>query len=114
MRQSGFLAAAGLYALDHNLGRIADDHANARLLAERLDGHPAVRPLVPESNIIMLDLVDPQLTAERAIALLAEAGVLVVPFSATRLRVVTHLDVSTADVRNAADTIAAVLQSYGG
>jgi threonine aldolase len=114
MRQSGVLAAAGLYALDHNLARIAEDHANAQLLADRLEGHAAVRPLVPESNIIMLDLVRPGLTAEKAVSLLAEAGVLVVPFSATRLRAVTHLDVSTAEVRAAADTIAEVLEVSGG
>jgi threonine aldolase len=110
MRQSGILAAAGLYALEHNLGRIEEDHAKARLIAERLEGHPAVRPLPPESNIIMLDLLRPDLTADKAIPMLAEAEVLVVPFGPTRLRAVTHLDVSSDDVRRAAGTIARVFE----
>lgn len=105
MRQSGILAAAGLYALDHNLDRIAQDHANAKLLAELLEGSSAVRPLAPESNIVMLDLVQPDLTAQQVVPLLAEAGVLVVPFGPTRLRAVTHLDVSRADIETAARVI---------
>jgi len=56
MRQSGILAAAGLYALDHNLSRICEDHANAKRFAELLSDHPAIRPSVPETNIVMLDL----------------------------------------------------------
>ncbi len=109
MRQSGILGAAGLYALEHNLDRLAEDHAHAALLAERLAGHPQVRPLRPETNIVMLDLVEGALTAETALTRLAEAGVLVVPFGPHRLRAVTHLDVTRADVEWAADVIARVL-----
>jgi len=109
MRQSGILAAAGLYALEHNLTRIGEDHENARLLADRLMGHPAVHPLAPESNIVMLDLTDPGTSALEVTPKLARAGVMVVPFSATRLRAVTHLDVSAADVAAAAEIIARVL-----
>lgn len=109
MRQSGVLAAAGLYALEHNLARIGEDHANARTLADKLAGHPVVRPLQPESNIVMLDLTIPGLTASDVIPTLAGAGVLVVPFSATRLRAVTHLDVSATEVEAAADIMAEVL-----
>ncbi|MGH7701066.1 MAG: threonine aldolase family protein, partial [Gemmatimonadales bacterium] len=93
MRQSGILAAAALYALDHNLSRIAEDHTHARLLADLLSECPSVRPSVPESNIVMLDVLAPDLTAEAAVARLAREGVLVVPFGARRLRAVTHLDV---------------------
>jgi threonine aldolase len=109
MRQSGILAAAGLFALDTNLGRIAEDHANARRLAAALDGHPAVRPLMPESNIVMLDLIRERDTADTVIPTLAERGVLVVPFGPKRLRAVTHLDVSSADVDRAAAIIGDVL-----
>ena len=109
MRQSGILAAAGLYALEHNLSRIEEDHANARLLAERLEGHEVVRPLEPDTNIVMLDLVGA--TAEAALARLADAGVLLVPFGPTRLRAVAHLDASRDDIIRAADTIARVLDS---
>lgn len=110
MRQSGVLAAAALYALDHNLTRLAEDHANARQLAERLAGCKAVRPSVPETNIVMLDLVREGDTAETVIPKLARAGVLVVPFGARRLRAVTHLDVTQADIERAADILAATLR----
>jgi len=110
MRQSGILAAAALYALDHNLARIAEDHANAKRLAAKLEGHPHVRPLAPETNILMLDLVRELDTAATVIPKLAEAGVLVVPFGPKRLRAVTHLDVTAQDVDRAADLIGKTLQ----
>jgi len=110
MRQSGILAAAGLYALEHNLPRIAEDHANARRLADLLADSPTVRPSAPETNIVMLDLLREADTADRVIPRLAERGVLVVPFAARRLRAVTHLDVSRADVERAAGVIREVLR----
>jgi threonine aldolase len=110
MRQSGILAAAGLYALDHNLDRLAEDHANARVLAERLSDCPAVRPSTPESNIVMIDLVREDHTADVVVSRLARAGVLVVPFGARRLRAVTHLDVSHDDVVRAAEVIGSALR----
>jgi threonine aldolase len=109
MRQSGVLTAACLYALDTNLGRIGEDHANARRLAAALDGHPAVRPLPPDSNIVMLDLVRERDTADAVIPRLEAGGVRVVRFGPKRLRAVTHLDVSAADVDAAARVIAEVL-----
>jgi len=110
MRQSGILAAAALYALEHNLTRLGEDHENARRLAELLSDSPTVRPSVPETNIVMLDLVREADTAETVIPRLAQAGVLVVPFGARRLRAVTHLDVSRPDIERAADVIARVLR----
>ncbi len=107
MRQSGILAAAGLFALEHNLGRIADDHAAARALADGLAGHPAARVVPPETNIVMIDLL--RETADAVIPRLAEEGVLVVPFGPTRLRAVTHLDVALDDVRRAATIMGDVL-----
>ncbi len=109
MRQSGILGAAGLYALDHNLDRLHEDHANARVLAERLAEHSAVRPVEPDTNIVMLDLVRPGDTADSVIAKLAREGVLLVPFGPTRLRAVTHLDVSREDVEWAAGVVGRVL-----
>ena len=99
MRQSGILAAAGLYALDHNMDRIADDHANAKRFAELLSDRPAVRPSQPDSNIVMVDL---QIDAHMASAQLARAGVRMSAYGPQRLRAVTHLDVSRADVERAA------------
>jgi threonine aldolase len=109
MRQSGILGAAGLYALEHNLARLREDHVNARLLASRLGGNDAVRPVEPDSNIVMLDLLRPQESAEAAVPKLAAEGVLVVPFGRKRLRAVTHLDVSREDVEWAGDVMDRVL-----
>jgi threonine aldolase len=110
MRQSGILAAAALWALDHNLTRIAQDHENARALADRLTRCAALQPRAPETNIVMLDLVRERDTAPDVVAALARAGVLVVPFGARRLRAVTHLDVGPEEIARAADAITATLR----
>lgn len=109
MRQSGILAAAGLHALDVNLSRIAEDHEHARVFAAGVAGSRAVRAVPPESNIVMLDLVREGDTAERAVAALTAAGVMCVAFGPRRLRFITHLDVSRADVERAAATVTRVL-----
>jgi threonine aldolase len=108
LRQSGILAAAALYALDHHLERLADDHANARLLAKAIDGAGGCTVVPPDTNIVMIDLpagrkTDPIVEAAR------KAGVAISEWSATRIRLVTHLDVTTADCRKAAEVIARVL-----
>ena len=102
MRQSGILAAAGLYALDHNLDRIAEDHANAKRFAEILADSPTVRPSDPQTNIVMVDLQRDGATAEAASARLAQAGVRMSAYGPKRLRAVTHLDVTRADIERAA------------
>jgi threonine aldolase len=97
MRQAGVLAAAGLYALEHHVERLADDHANARRLAQGLERlgfrvHPT-----PETNIVMFEVADTMgfLRATRARELWIN------PESAGRFRAVTHLDVATADIDDA-------------
>jgi len=99
MRQSGILAAAGVYALEHNVGRLADDHANARLLAERLAAIQGVRldPGMPETNIVFFDTTDAGIAPADFVAKLLERGVRTGHIS-RRVRAVTHLDVSRADV----------------
>jgi threonine aldolase len=110
MRQSGILAAAALYALDHNLPRIAEDHANAKRLAELLSACPTVRPSAPETNVVMIDLVREGDSSQTVIPRLAQAGVLVVPIGPRRLRAVTHLDVTRADVERAARLVTEALR----
>jgi threonine aldolase len=111
MRQAGVLAAAALWALDHNLARLAEDHANARWLAQRLVGVPGlVVDATPPSNIVMVDLAAGQPAARELTARLAARGVLCLPFGERRLRLVTHLDVDRAACARAADEITSALR----
>jgi len=111
MRQAGVLAAAGLYALDHHRARLADDHASAHALAERLAGAHNVRvdPARVQTNIVMIELDrgTPATVVQRA----REAGVLLGTSGARRNRLVTHLDVDRAGVLRAADVIAEIAAS---
>jgi threonine aldolase len=108
MRQSGMLTAACLYGLEHVLPRLADDHAAARALADAMGDQPALRVTAPQTNVVMIDLL--RHSADEAVRVLAAAGVLVVPYGPTRLRAVTHLDVSAADARRAGEVIARTLR----
>lgn len=110
MRQAGILAAAGLYALDHHRDRLAQDHANARLLARLATAVPGVSVVNPETNIVMIDLVDTELDAPAIAERLGAAGVRLSVFSARRLRAVTHLDVDEAGVRRAVDALADIVR----
>jgi threonine aldolase len=103
MRQVGMLAAAGLYALDHHVARLADDHDNAKALAHRLAASSRFRVATPDTNIVMIDLDGPW--ADRLVAAAQTRGVRVSSFGPARVRAVTHLDVSREDVRQAADVL---------
>ncbi|MEN8143828.1 MAG: GntG family PLP-dependent aldolase [Gemmatimonadota bacterium] len=92
MRQVGILAAAGLYALDHNLGRLAEDHVRATRLAEACCDITGLSAAKPDSNIVMIEVAAPR-TPERIAAALEKRGVSVLPAGPTRLRAITHLDV---------------------
>ncbi len=110
MRQSGILAAAGLYALDHHLERLAEDHRRARMIADLAHEIEGVQPVHPETNIVMLDLVRADLRAPDIVASLAERGVRLSLFSDTRLRAVTHLDVDDGAIERAMEALAAVVR----
>lgn len=114
MRQSGILAAAGLYALDHNFSRLVDDHANARLLAERLAGLRGVRLELAtvQSNIVIFRMEESAPDAATIVARAEEAGVRVSAFGERTVRAVTHLDVSREQCRRAADLLAAVIERH--
>lgn len=106
MRQAGIVAAAALWALDHNVERMAEDHANARVLAEALaviDG-VAIEPESVETNIVFFDVADP----DRLVAGLAGEGIEMVNLDG-RIRAVTHLDVDRAGVERAAAAVARLL-----
>jgi threonine aldolase len=105
MRQAGVLAAAAAHALDHHVDRLADDHANARLLAEGLAGIPGVAVQAPQTNILFIDLAPEK--AAGAVDRIKSAGVLCTGLY--RLRLVTHLDVSRPDIEAAIPRIRAAL-----
>lgn len=110
MRQAGVLAAAGLHALEYNLGRLAEDHARARRLSECLAALPSVRLGAPvETNIVVFDVLPPLPEAAELVARLRAEGVLLNAFGRRRLRAVTHLDVSDEGCRRACAVLAAVL-----
>ncbi len=111
MRQSGILAAAVLYALDHQLDRLADDHANARAIARLVDGAGGATVVPPDTNIIMIDLKRP--AAAQVVAAARADGVLVSEWSPSRLRMVTHLDVSADAARRAGTVVRNVLERTG-
>jgi threonine aldolase len=113
MRQAGVLAAAALYALEHNLERLAEDHRNARLLGERLAEIPGlvVDVAALETNILMVDLGPALPPGEPFVRALRDRGVLCLAIAPRRLRLVTHLDVSRADCERAAAAFAEVARA---
>jgi threonine aldolase len=113
MRQSGILAAAGLYALDHNVARLGEDHANARLIAERLAGISgiALDLATVQTNIVIFRLAEGLPDAATITARAKEAGILVSALGHRTVRAVTHLDVSRNDCERAADRLAAIIEN---
>jgi threonine aldolase len=111
MRQVGILAAAGIHALDHHRGRLVEDHANARALAEALAAVPGLRVDLAkvQTNIVMFDLE--RGTVPTLIAQARDAGVLIGANGKTQLRAVCHLDVDRAGVLRAAHVIAKIVSS---
>lgn len=111
LRQVGVLAAAGLYALDHHVERLAEDHANARLIADVVaEGAPsAVDPAAVVTNIVTLDTADRD--ARAIVDSLGEQGVRMNAMGPHRIRLVTHLDVTAEQCRRAAELLASALAS---
>jgi threonine aldolase len=111
-RQAGVLAAAGLYAVRNNVDRLAEDHANARAVADVLaDAVPdSVKPDQVETNIVVADIAGTGKSVAQVIEQAKTEGVLIGGVGATTLRLVTHLDVSAADCRHAAEVIASILR----
>jgi threonine aldolase len=105
MRQAGVLAAAALHALDHHIDRLAEDHVHARRLAQGLQGLAGVVVELPQTNIVFVDLAPEK--APGAVERLRDRGVLTAGLN--RLRLVTHLDVSSAQIDEAVRALRAVL-----
>lgn len=108
MRQAGIIAAAGIYALDHNVDRLVEDHANAMVIADRVRASEAATLLAPTvpTNIV---LIETRASADDVSRRAAEDGVLLTRMGPHAVRCVTHLDVDEAGCRRAADVIARAL-----
>ena len=111
MRQVGILAAAGLYALDHHVDRLADDHENAKLIASRLRSNPRVSLVADpvETNIVIFSLAARAPDAAVVVAAARTHGVLVVAFGPRTVRAVTHLDVTREQCDRAASVLVDVI-----
>ena len=115
LRQSGMLAAAGIYALDHNVERLAEDHGNARRLGEMLGNLQGVRVMNPEveTNIVFIDPSPGGHEAKNIVTGLLELGVRMGRSYGGMIRAVTHIDVTAADMEVAAEAFAQVLRREG-
>ncbi len=109
MRQAGIVAAGGLFALEHNLDRLALDHRRAARLAEGVEALEGVRVARPETNVVMVDVAGTGRGADELLQALADRGVLLVPFGAGRIRAVLHLEVDDQGVEAAIEAFEAEL-----
>jgi threonine aldolase len=113
MRQSGILAAAVLHALDVHLGRLHEDHANAQVFADLVDGAAGARVVPPDTNIVMIDL-PAGATSTAVTARAREGGVLISPWTTTRVRAVAHLDVDAETMRRAGAVVREAIEASVG
>ncbi len=116
MRQAGIIAAGGLYALQHNVDRLADDHRRCRALAQRLATAPGLSIDLSrvQTNMVFADCRPSGRRGAEIVALLAEAGVLAIDEGPWLVRFVTHLDVDDADVEEAAAVTVAAMERLAG
>jgi len=115
MRQTGIYAAAGLHAIEHHRQRLAKDHANARLIADRLAGsrHVLLDPATVQTNIVVFRLAPAAPDAGAVVARARERGVLLMAFAPRTLRAVTHLDVDREQCSRAAQVLLEVIDGAG-
>jgi threonine aldolase len=111
LRQAGICAAACLYALDHNIDRLAEDHANARRLAAGLAQVPGLLVEAPETNLVFFDTTGTGLTADEVADRARSKGVLVSTMGTHRVRACTHMDVDAAGVDLAVQVVADVVRA---
>jgi len=112
MRQVGIFAAAGLYAIEHHLARLRDDHDNAARLAQRLaqSAHIVLDPATVQTNIVIFQVTPDAPDAATLVARAKEKGVLLFAFGPRTLRLVTHADVTADQCARAAEILAAICE----
>ena len=105
MRQAGYLAAAGIYALEHHVERLADDHKNAKILSEALNKLAFVQSILPVETNIVIATIGGKYTAASFAAALKEKGILAIAMTPTQVRFVFHLDITESDLDRTIDII---------
>ncbi len=115
MRQAGILAAAGIVALEEMVDRLAEDHANARLLAEAIAGMPGARIDLDsvQTNIVVVEIDRPDMTAAEFISRMGEFGVRIIGFGEKKVRMVTHYGIDRSDIERAIEAARRVLGDRG-
>ena len=111
MRQGGICAAACIYALEHNIDRLAEDHANAKSLARGMAQIPGITVEMPETNLVFFDTEGTGMTAEEFAGKLRKEGVLVSTSGKYRGRACLHLDVTAAQVDDALSVMKQVVNA---
>jgi threonine aldolase len=105
MRQAGYIAAAGIYALENNIERLRDDHRRAKTLEEAICRIPFVQEVFPvETNIVVFKLIDAY-PSDKFITQLAEHGIKTVAFGKQAIRMVTHLDINDRDIESVTEVL---------
>jgi threonine aldolase len=110
MRQAGVCAAACVYALDHHVDRLADDHANARALARGLAQIDGMQVQQPETNLVFFDPAGAGMSGEKLVATLGQRGILLATMDG-RIRACTHLDVTAAMIDETIATVREIMRA---
>ena len=114
MRQAGILAAACLYALDHHIDRLAEDHEHAKLRFERIrEGESSLAQTPPETDIVVFHLGVARACVAAVVSALRDRGTLVIPFGPGEIRAVPHIGISRDDIEQAAEDILDVVREMG-
>jgi threonine aldolase len=105
MRQAGFIAAAGLYALQNNIARLADDHARAQALGNAMNGLDWVQNIMPiDTNIVIAEMAE-GIPSGSVMAALAKKGIKCFTFGHDKIRLVAHLDIDDEQVTSFAERV---------
>ena len=111
MRQSGMMAAAGIFALDNNIERLEDDHKNARSFAKKLSAIKGIEinPSLVETNIVICKVVSEKISAKELVTKLSTIGIRIGALTERELRIVTHLDVNEKQIEKAVEEISKIM-----
>lgn len=114
MRQVGIIAAAGIYALEHNAGRLKEDHENAKALARGLSKIPGISldPAGVETNIVVFEVTVPGMSAHAFTEIIQRRGILMLPAGRTQVRAVTHLDIESRHIERALVVIEGAVREH--